>query len=133
MTNEKYNNDNLVWHDISLKKEDRQRLHGHKSFIIWFTGLSGSGKSTLANSVEESLHKFGISTYLLDGDNIRLGLNRGLGFSPEDQRENIRRIGEVSRLFVEAGIVVITTFISPYQADRQLVRDMVGAGEFIDV
>jgi adenylylsulfate kinase len=131
MTNEKQNN--LVWHDASLQKLDRQRLHGHKSFIIWFTGLSGSGKSTLANSVEESLYKHGISTYLLDGDNIRIGLNKGLGFTPKDRKENIRRIGEVSKLFVDAGIVVISAFISPYEADRRMVRNMIELGEFIEV
>ncbi|WP_263597070.1 adenylyl-sulfate kinase [Metabacillus idriensis] len=116
-----------------VKKEDRQKLHGHKSFVLWFTGLSGSGKSTLANKVEEILHGFGISTYLLDGDNIRFGLNRGLGFSEDDRKENIRRIGEVSKLFVDSGIVAITSFISPFKEDRKSVRKLLMNDEFIEI
>lgn len=114
-------------------KQHRQHLHGHKSLIVWFTGLSGSGKSTIANRVEEILHEEGVSTYLLDGDHLRHGLNADLGFSPEDRRENIRRIGETAKLFVDAGVVVLATFVSPYRQDRQLVREMVQSDEFVEV
>jgi adenylylsulfate kinase len=123
----------LAWHDTMIKKADRQKLNGHKSFVLWFTGLSGSGKSTLANSVEERLFNLGIATYLLDGDNIRLGLNKSLGFSQQDRTENIRRIGEVSKLFVDAGVVVLTAFISPYEAGRELVRNLLEKDEFIEI
>ena len=117
----------------SVKKEDRCRQKGHKSAILWFTGLSGSGKSTLAHAVEERLFKAGIHTYVLDGDNIRAGLNKDLGFSADDRKENIRRIGEVAKLFVDAGIMVIVAFISPYREDRRFVRSLVDAGEFIEI
>lgn len=116
-----------------ITREDREKLKGHRSFILWFTGLSGSGKSTLAHRVEEKLFEMGIHTYVLDGDNIRSGLNRDLGFSEEDRRENIRRIGEVAKLFVDAGIVVLTAFISPYRRDRAFVRNLVEEGDFIEV
>ena len=116
-----------------VNREDREKLKGHKSFILWFTGLSGSGKTTLSREVEEALHKRGVHTYVLDGDNIRVGLNKDLGFSPEDRKENIRRIGEVAKLFVDAGIVVLTAFISPYREDRQFVRNLVKEGDFIEV
>jgi len=106
---------------------------GHESRTVWFTGLSGSGKSTLAFAVEEELVRRGVATYVLDGDNIRFGLNRDLGFSPEDRTENIRRIGEVCRLFQDAGMVVLTAFISPYVADRQQVRDLHPEGRFVEV
>ncbi|MCL5039664.1 MAG: adenylyl-sulfate kinase [Firmicutes bacterium] len=125
--------EHAVWQRVAVTKEQRQKLNGHKSFIVWFTGLSGSGKSTIANALEQRLHQMGLRTYLLDGDNIRHGLNADLGFSPEDRRENIRRIGEVAKLFVDAGVIVITAFISPYRADRQMVREMVAPGEFIEV
>ncbi|MCF6093259.1 adenylyl-sulfate kinase [Microaerobacter geothermalis] len=125
--------DNLVWHDSSVKKEDRHRLNGHRSGVIWFTGLSGSGKSTLANAVDRELYKHNIRSYVLDGDNIRHGLNRNLGFSPEDRQENIRRIGEVSKLFVDAGLFVLTAFISPYRNDREMVRRLLNNDEFIEV
>jgi len=111
----------------------RRELNGHGACIVWFTGLSGSGKSTIANEVEEQLHCQGIHTYVLDGDNIRHGLNNNLGFTPEGRKENIRRIGEVSKLFVDAGIVVLTAFISPFIEDRATVRKLVGEGEFIEV
>lgn len=123
----------IVWHETTVSKEERQQKNGHKSAILWFTGLSGAGKSTLANALEHRLHADGIHTYLLDGDNIRHGLNRDLGFSPADRTENIRRIAEVARLFVDAGTVVLTAFISPYRADRELARSLVGEGEFIEV
>ncbi|WCK55337.1 adenylyl-sulfate kinase [Aneurinibacillus sp. Ricciae_BoGa-3] len=124
---------NIVWHNTTVTKKDRQELNGHKSGILWFTGLSASGKSTLANVLEKELHTRGLRTYLLDGDNIRHGINKDLGFSPEDRTENIRRIGEVAKLFVDAGALVLTAFISPYQADRQLARSLVDEGEFIEI
>ena len=123
----------IIPNKTKLSKKDRQKLKGHKSFILWFTGLSGSGKSTLANAIEEELFKKGIHTYILDGDNIRTGLNKDLGFSAKDREENIRRIGEVAKLFVDAGIVILTAFISPYKKDREFVRNLVEKGEFIEV
>ena len=116
-----------------IKKEDRQRLNGHKSAVIWFTGLPGSGKSTLALTLEEKLFRRGVRTFVIDGDNVRTGLNQDLGFSAEDREENIRRIGEVAKLFVEAGIIVMTAFISPYRKDREFARSLVNEGEFIEV
>lgn len=124
---------NIVWHPTTVTKEDRQRRAGHKSCVLWFTGLSGAGKSTLANAVEQELHQRGLASYVLDGDNIRHGLNKGLGFGEEDRKENIRRIGEVAKLFVDAGVIVLTAFISPYRSDRELARSLVEAGEFIEV
>ena len=116
-----------------ITKADREKLNGHPSFILWFTGLSGSGKSTLAHRLEEDLFKKNIRTYVLDGDNVRAGLNRDLGFSSEEREENIRRIGEVAKLLVDAGIVVLTAFISPYKRDRAFVRHLVKNGEFIEI
>ncbi|MGF9906806.1 adenylyl-sulfate kinase [Brevibacillus porteri] len=124
---------NIVWHPTTVSKQDRQKRAGHKSCVLWFTGLSGAGKSTLANAVEHELHQRGLASYVLDGDNIRHGLNRGLGFGAEDRRENIRRIGEVTKLFVDAGVITLTAFISPYREDRELARNLVEAGEFIEV
>ncbi len=124
---------NIVWHATTIAKADRHRMNGHKSAILWYTGLSGAGKSTLANKVEELLFERGFHTYVLDGDNVRHGLNKGLGFSTEDRKENIRRIGEVAKLFVDAGAFVSTAFISPYQSDREMVRNLVEEGEFIEV
>ncbi|MFC8685822.1 adenylyl-sulfate kinase [Brevibacillus porteri] len=124
---------NIVWHPTTVTKQDRQKRAGHKSCVLWFTGLSGAGKSTLANAVEHELHQRGLASYVLDGDNIRHGLNRGLGFGAEDRRENIRRIGEVAKLFVDAGVITLTAFISPYREDRELARNLVEAGEFIEV
>lgn len=124
---------NIVWHATTISKADRHRMNGHKSAILWYTGLSGAGKSTLANKVEEKLFERGIHTYVLDGDNVRHGLNKGLGFSTEDRKENIRRIGEVAKLFVDAGTFVATAFISPYRSDREMVRNIVESGEFIEV
>ncbi|QQE79202.1 adenylyl-sulfate kinase [Alicyclobacillus sp. SO9] len=124
---------NITWHNSKVNKGDRQRLKGHKSAILWFTGLSGAGKSTVSVEVERQLHMRRINTYILDGDNMRHGLNKNLGFSPEDRKENIRRIGEVSKLFVDAGVVVLSAFISPYQADRNLVRELVDEDEFIEI
>jgi adenylylsulfate kinase len=124
---------NVVWHESTVTKDHRNRLNRQRSAILWFTGLSGSGKSTIANHVESFLHRNEIRTYILDGDNIRHGLNSDLGFSDDDRRENIRRIGEVSKLFIDAGTMVLTSFISPFRSDRQLVRDLVKDHEFIEV
>lgn len=117
-------NENIVWHDTNIKKEDRERLLKQKGFVLWFTGLSGSGKSTVANAVEKKLFEMGKATYLLDGDNIRHGLNQDLGFSAKDRVENIRRIAEVSKLFMDAGVITLTAFISPFIADRNQVREL---------
>lgn len=124
---------NIFWHPSNITKEDRERLNGHKGVCLWFTGLSGSGKSTLALTVQEMLFKRGVHTYVLDGDNIRHGLNKDLGFSAEDRAENIRRIGEVAKLFVDAGLVVMTAFISPYRKDRDRAREIMKPGEFIEI
>jgi len=124
---------NIVWHEHKITKKERATIKDQKPCILWFTGLSGSGKSTVANAVEAMLWERGKHTYLLDGDNIRMGLNRGLGFSEEDRIENLRRIGEVSKLFVDAGMIVLTAFISPFRSERQRVRDLVKEGEFIEV
>lgn len=124
---------NIVWHETTISKEERQEKNGHKSATLWFTGLSGAGKSTLANAVEQKLFERGINSYVLDGDNVRHGLNKGLGFSDEDRKENIRRIGEVAKLFVDAGLVVCTAFISPFREDRDNVRTMMNEGEFIEI
>lgn len=124
---------NLVWHPHSVTKENRSKHKQQQPFIIWFTGLSGAGKSTIASAVEQKLFSMGHHTYLLDGDNIRHGMNSDLGFSDQDRIENIRRIGEVSKLFTDAGIIVLTAFISPFKADRQLVRDLVGPNDFIEI
>jgi adenylylsulfate kinase len=123
----------IIWHGSSIKRSDRNRLNNHKSGLIWFTGLSASGKSTIANLVEKELFDRGIRSYVLDGDNIRHGLNSNLGFSPEDRKENIRRIAEVSKLMVDAGIIVLTAFISPYREDRNAARDLFQDGDFIEV
>jgi adenylylsulfate kinase len=116
-----------------ISKEMRQEQSGHKSCVIWFTGLSGSGKSTLADALDNYLYENGLKSYVLDGDNIRLGLNNNLGFSPTDRKENIRRVGEVARLFVDAGVISIAAFISPYIEDRNNVRALFKKGEFIEV
>ncbi|PWA12762.1 adenylyl-sulfate kinase [Pueribacillus theae] len=123
----------IHWHDQTVKKQNREKLNGHKSFVLWFTGLSGSGKSTLANALEMKLHKCGLSTYLLDGDNIRRGLNADLSFSSSDRKENIRRVGEVAKLFVDAGCIVLTAFISPFEEERKKVRSMFHHNEFIEI
>jgi len=126
-------NKNIIWHDHQLNKEERSALKGQKPCILWFTGLSGSGKSTIANAVEVKLGELKKHTYLLDGDNVRYGLNKDLGFSNTDRVENIRRIGEVSNLFVDAGIIVLSAFISPFREDRDIVRTLVKEGEFIEI
>ncbi|PWA09699.1 adenylyl-sulfate kinase [Pueribacillus theae] len=124
---------NLTWHKTAVSKEDRVRLNGHRSAVLWLTGLSGSGKSTLANAIDLKLHESLVRSYVLDGDNIRHGLNKGLGFSEEDRKENIRRIGEVAKLFVDSGQIVLTAFISPFQEDRNRVRALFRKDEFIEV
>ncbi|MBU2927589.1 adenylyl-sulfate kinase [Winogradskyella psychrotolerans] len=124
---------NTVRHDYKISKMDREKHHGHRSFLLWFTGLSGSGKSTLANLVEMELYKKGISTFSLDGDNIRQGINKDLSFAPEDRTENIRRIAEVGNLMVNAGIVTLAAFVSPYIKDRENIKTIVGAENFIEI
>lgn len=125
--------DNVVWHQTSIDREARCRLNGHGSLVIWLTGLSGAGKSTIAAALEKDLHQEGVRTYLLDGDNLRYGLNRDLGFSPPDREENIRRCAEVARLLVDAGNVVLCALISPYARDRDLARSMFAPGDFCEV
>lgn len=142
--------DNITWHDFNVSRAEREALNGHKGCVIWFTGFSASGKSTVANLVDRKLHERGVRSYLLDGDNVRYGLNAGtdileknhekafaerfgLGFSADDREENIRRIGAVGKLFAEAGIITLTAFISPYRRDRDRVRATMGKGEFIEV
>ena len=124
---------NIVWHQGAVTRDDRQQLNGHRGCTVWLTGLSGSGKSTIADEVEKRLLERGVRTYILDGDNIRHGLNKNLGFSPDDRTENIRRIGEVAKLFCDAGLVALTAFISPYRADRDQVRAIMQPGDFIEV
>jgi adenylylsulfate kinase len=124
---------NVIPQNHKIGKEEREKLLGHNSFVIWFTGLSGSGKSTLANLLEQNLHEKGILTYLLDGDNVRTGLNKDLGFDEKDRIENIRRLGELCKLFTDAGAVVLTAFISPFRSDRDCVRQLVGADNFHEV
>ncbi|MDC9529630.1 adenylyl-sulfate kinase [Pseudoalteromonas sp. Angola-7] len=125
--------ENIVWHAQTVSREQKQQHKGHKPVLLWYTGLSGSGKSTVANAVEAKLFSLGCHTYLLDGDNVRMGLNKGLTFSDEDRVENIRRISEVAKLFVDAGLIVSTAFISPFKADRAQARSIVNEGEFIEV
>ncbi len=124
---------NVVWHDHKVERNQREILLKQKGAVLWFTGLSGSGKSTIANEVSYRLHKMGKLSYILDGDNIRHGLNKDLGFSPEDRKENIRRISEVANLFSDAGFITITAFISPYIEDRDFCRSLVGEGRFIEI
>ena len=124
---------NITWHQSEIDQAAREELLKQKGCVIWFTGLSGSGKSTVANQVAAHLHQSGRITYVLDGDNIRHGLNKNLGFSPEDRQENIRRIGEVAKLFADAGLITTTAFISPYRQDRDAVRDIMSPDRFIEV
>ena len=144
------NQPQVVWHQHAVARADRERLNGHRGCVVWFTGLSGSGKSTIAGAVDEMLHRRGVHSYLLDGDNVRHGLNAtpqlltatygeefakrfGLGFGPQDRAENIRRIGAVAKLFCDAGLVALSAFVSPYRADRDAVRAMLAPGDFIEV
>ncbi|WP_428943903.1 adenylyl-sulfate kinase [Pantoea sp. FN060301] len=125
--------ENVVWHSHAVTRAEREAQHGHQGVLLWFTGLSGSGKSTVAGALEQGLHRAGVSTYLLDGDNVRHGLCRDLGFSDADRKENIRRVGEVAKLMVDAGLVVLSAFISPHRAEREMVRDLLGEGRFIEI
>lgn len=125
--------ENVVWHEHKLLKQQRSEQKQQKPCLIWFTGLSGSGKSTIANALEALLFEMGYHTYLLDGDNVRHGLNKDLGFSDEDRIENIRRIGEVANLFVDSGLIVLTAFISPFTSEREMVRELMADDEFIEV
>ena len=125
--------ENIIPHEFHISKSDRNKQNGHTSFVVWFTGLSGSGKSTIANRVEHELYKQGIKTFSLDGDNIRKGLNNNLGFTAEDRQENLRRIAEVAKLFVESGAVVIASFISPLKKDRELIKGIIGEEDFREV
>lgn len=132
MTN-KISNNNITWFNGYVSREDRETLHGHKGALIWFTGLSASGKSTIAHLAEKELHRRGCSTYVFDGDNVRHGLCADLTFGREDRIENIRRIGEMVKLFVDAGMIVLTAFISPYRKDRRKVRSLLQDGQFLEV
>ncbi len=124
---------NIVWHEASVDRATRAAKRGHRSAILWFTGLSGAGKSTLANAVNRELFQLGLTTYLLDGDNVRHGLCKDLGFSDDDRMENIRRIGEVAKLFLDAGVITLTAFVSPFQDDRDRARALVEPGDFIEI
>jgi len=128
-----YMNKDIVWHEHAIDKTARAEQNGHKAFLLWFTGLSGSGKSTVAGALEQELFKRGVHTYLLDGDNVRHGLCKGLGFSAEDRQENLRRVGEAAKLMVDAGLVVLAAFVSPYRADRDAIRALFNEGEFVEV
>lgn len=123
---------NVIWYQASVSRQDREKINGHRGAALWFTGLSGSGKSTLAHAVEKRLHEMNVRTYVLDGDNVRHGLCGDLGFSDVARRENIRRIGEVSKLFVDAGMIVLTAFISPFRSDRQQARKILGS-RFVEI
>lgn len=124
---------NIVWHHATVTRQRREQLNGHKAAVVWFTGLSGAGKSTLAHAVEEELHQLGCRTYVFDGDNVRSGLCSDLGFSAADRSENIRRIGEMTKLFVDAGVIALTAFISPLRSDRERVRRLIGDADFIEI
>jgi adenylylsulfate kinase len=126
-------NQNVIWHHSSVTRQLRNQQNKHRSLILWFTGISGSGKSTLAHAVEEKLYQLNYRTFVLDGDNVRHGLSSNLGFSKKDRRENIRRIGEVSKLMIEAGMIVLTAFISPFKDDRSYVRNLVPPGDFLEI
>jgi len=125
--------ENIIPHSYQVSKADRQTNNKHKSLLLWFTGLSGSGKSTIANVVEQELYRLGIKTYTLDGDNIRNGINKDLSFAPEDRTENIRRIAEIAHLMVDAGVVVLAAFVSPYKKDRENIKKIVKADNFVEV
>lgn len=133
MNQENTKKNHIYWHNGEVSRELREKLHGHKGMLLWFTGLSSSGKSTIAHAVEALLHQMRCSTYVFDGDNVRHGLCSDLGFSEEDRGENIRRIGEMCKLFIDAGIIALTAFISPYRADRERVRDLVGKDRLIEI
>jgi adenylylsulfate kinase len=130
---ERRNSGNVVWHECYVRRADRNRLNNHRSGLLWFTGLSAAGKSTIAHSVEKVLFEQGIRTYVLDGDNVRHGLNADLGFSPADRRENMRRIGEVAKLMVDAGLIVLACFVSPYREDREAVRRLFESDSYMEI
>ena len=124
---------NIVWEQSLVTRQDRETLNGHKSFVLWFTGLSGSGKSTLAHAIEQKLYERGYHTFVLDGDNVRHGLSSNLSFSNDDRKENIRRIGEAAKLMNEAGVISLTAFISPFRSDREMVRSLFPNGDFVEI
>jgi adenylylsulfate kinase len=124
---------NTIWHHASVTRQRREKLNGHRGVVLWFTGLPSAGKSTIAHSLEEKLHQMGCRTFVMDGDNVRHGLCGDLGFSVENRGENIRRIGEVAKLFVEAGTIVLTAFVSPYRADRERARELLLHGDFLEI
>ena len=125
--------ENIIPHTYRVNREERRQANGHNSFLIFFTGLSGSGKSTIANALEIKLFIDGVKTYVLDGDNVRRGINKGLSFTPEDRSENNRRIGEIAKLFVDAGMVVLAAFVAPYKTDREFIKETVGEENYIEV
>ena len=125
-------NENIIEHNYGITKADRNRINNHNSFLVWFTGLSGSGKSTIANGLEKRLYKEGYRTYSLDGD-IRKGINKDLTFSPEDRTENIRRIAEIAKLMVDAGLITLGVFVSPYKKDREMIENIVGKNNFVEI
>jgi len=124
---------NIVWHQSTVSRKRREEKNLHKSVVLWFTGLSGSGKSTLAHAVEEKLYQLGLNTFVLDGDNVRHGLNKDLGFNNQDRKENIRRISEAAKLMLEAGVITLTAFISPFKAEREMARSLMPHGDFIEI
>lgn len=124
---------NVVWHHATVTRQRREELHGHHGAVLWFTGLSASGKSTLAHAVEETLYRMGCRTFVLDGDNVRHGLNKDLGFSLEDRDENLRRVGEAAKLFLEAGTIVLAAFISPLRQEREMLRSLMPHGDFLEI
>jgi len=130
---EKKSSTNIVWHHATVTRQRREELNGHRGSVLWFTGLSASGKSTLAHAVEEALHQLGCHTFVLDGDNVRHGLNRDLGFSLEDRDENLRRVGETAKLFLEAGTIVLAAFISPLRREREMLRTLMPHGDFLEI
>lgn len=133
MNNISNKSSNIVWHHATVTRKRREKMNGHGSVILWFTGLSGAGKSSLAHAVEEELHQLGCRTFVFDGDNVRHGLCADLGFSAEDRVENIRRVGEMAKLFVETGVIALTAFISPFLSDRERVRSLVPHGDFLEI
>lgn len=126
-------NNNIFWHKTLVKREDREKHKGHRSFVLWFTGLPSSGKSTIAHHVEKALFEMGCHTYVFDGDNVRHGLCSDLGFSESERKENIRRIAEVIKLFIDAGIICLTAFVSPLRKDREMAKTIIGSGDFIEI
>lgn len=133
MSQDRTGSRNTVWHDARVTRARREQQNGHRGVVMWFTGLSGAGKSTLAHELEERLHQMGCRTFVFDGDNVRHGLCQDLGFSPQDRTENIRRTGEMAKLFVNAGVIALMAFISPFAADRERVRQLLGDQDFIEI